>query len=332
MRNISQYRDPDINELHSNVNYQKLDKASKQKILVDDNGYWNVFIKSTDIQLTTISDTLLNTFYYVVNMKADDASYNERWNYLYFWMGLKLLENSHQLIFKKVMKVLETLRSGRRGTTDEYNDDMFNINTEQFKNLKKIYDYLQSYESIRAKIKNPDTPCTAAYRDYVTDAYDFYIEQKTQCKKRAIDNYCNIVNRFVKQYVKEDLTKFTCSGTKVPEVKNLMDQEGDTQYLGRQHPSRGLSPDMSPASGGLSPSSGYTNAMSIVLPLLGTASILFAWFRFRPLGSSLYNRIFKKEITHNYEQEEEQEILENSYPFPLTDAGDKAHHIAYHTT
>lgn len=244
-----------------------------------DNGYWNIFIKSTDIQLTTISDALLNTFYYVANMKKSDTFYDERWNYLFFWTGIKLLNNSHTSIFKKVMNVLKTLRSGLRGTTDAYSDDMFDIDIEQFKNLKKIYDYLQSYASIRAKINYPDAPCTAAYKDYVTDAYDFYIAQKTQCMQRVIDNYCKVLNRFIENYVKEDLTKFTCNGTKVAEVKNLMDQAADTQDLRGQLPSRGLSPDMPPASRGLHPSPGSTNAMSTVLPLLGTVSILFVWFK-----------------------------------------------------
>lgn len=42
--------------------------------------------------------------------------------------------------------------------------------------------------------------------------------------------------------------------------------------------------------------------------------------------------MFKKKIIRNYEQEEEQEILESPYAFPHRSVEDSEHHIAYHIT
>ncbi|SBT83551.1 PIR protein [Plasmodium ovale] len=334
--------DPDINGLYSNVIYHQLDKATKDDFFVDDN-YWNSFIKTTNIQLSRDRTSFLNVFYYVANLRNNEIFYNERWNYLFFWLGIKLINNSEESIFDKVMSVLQTIRSSRVGTRDFYNDDMFNVNKEQFQNLKKIYDYLQSYTSIRAKINFKDAPCTKAYKDYVTESYDFYIAQKTQCKQKDTDNYCRVVNRFVKEYVKEDLTRFTCNGTKDPKVRAEMDEVQDSLvhhhsqeqgpqglriHSGREEETHYITnPDA-----GVSASPRSTNTTSVVFPLLGTLSMFFVWFKFSPLGSLLYNSMFKKKIIRNYEQEEEQEILESPYAFPHRSVVDSEHHIAYHST
>lgn len=54
--------------------------------------------------------------------------------------------------------------------------------------------------------------------------------------------------------------------------------------------------------------------------------------QFSPLGSWLYNSIFKKKFIGKYEQEEEPEILEYPYSFAHRNVADSAHNIAYHTT
>ncbi|SBT57902.1 PIR Superfamily Protein [Plasmodium ovale wallikeri] len=316
-----EYTDPDLRDLPSNIIYYNLDKASKENFY-DDTNYWNSYIKNTNVKLSSISDSLVNTFYYVVKMNSLNTFYDERWNYVFFWLGNKLLENSESSIFEEVMSVLQTLRSGLVGTKDKYNDDMFDVDKKHFQDLKKIYDYLQNYTSILARINYPDTPCTPAYKDYVTRTYNFYKEEKRKCFQKDTDNYCKVVNRFLREHVNE-IKELTCTGNASPETR-------EAEYLadsGQEERDRGM-----PHLGGdASPSSVSTNALSTVFPLVGTASVAFFLLKFTPLGSRLRSSIFRKHILQSNEEEEAEEILENSYEFAPTNMEDTAHHIAYHS-
>ncbi|SBT55421.1 PIR Superfamily Protein [Plasmodium ovale wallikeri] len=334
-----EYTDPDLRDLPSNIIYYKLDKALKENFY-DDSTYWNYYIKNTYVKLSSISDSLVNTFYYVVNMKSINTFYDERWNYAFFWLGNKLLENSESSIFEKVMSVLQTLRSGLVGTKDKYNDDMFAVDKRHFPDLKRMYDYLQNYRSIIAKIGYIDAPCTALYKDYVSTTFNFYKEEKEKCFQKDTDNYCKVVNRFLREYVNE-IKELTCTGKTSPEkpaaedLKNSISERSSTGYdgqgvhspLGQDGEARG----MSHLDGDISPSSGSTNALSTVFPLLGTASLAFFFLKFTPIGSRLRSSIFRKHILQSNEEEEAQEILENSYEFAPTNMEDTAHNIAYHS-
>ncbi|SBS98897.1 PIR Superfamily Protein [Plasmodium ovale curtisi] len=334
-----EYTDPDLRDLPSNIIYYKLDKALKENFY-DDSTYWNSYIKNTNVKLSSISDSLVNTFYYVVNMKSFNTFYDERWNYVFFWLGNKLLENSESSIFEKVMSVLQTLRSGRVGTEDKYNDDMFDVDKKHFQDLKKIYDYLQNYTSILTRIGYPDTTCTPAYKDYVTTTFNFYKEEKERCAQNNTDNYCKVFNRFLREYVNE-IKELTCTGNTSPEKYEAQDladssQERSSTGYGEQGIHLPLSQEggargMSHSDGDVSTSLGSTNALSTVFPLLGTASFAFFFLKFTPLGSRLRSSIFRKHIIQSNEEEGAQEILENSYEFAPTNMEDAAHHIAYHS-
>ncbi|SBT02098.1 PIR Superfamily Protein [Plasmodium ovale curtisi] len=331
-------KDPDLRDLPSNIIYYNLDKALKENFY-DDTNYWNSYIKNTNVKLSSISDSLVNTFYYVVNMNSLNTFYDERWNYAFFWLGNKLLENSESSIFKKVMSVLQTLRSGLRGTEDKYNDDMFDVDKKHFQDLKKIYDYLQNYASILTRIGYPDTTCTPAYKDYVTTTFNFYKEEKEKCAQKSTDNYCKVVNRFIDEY-ENKIKELTCTGKTSPEkpaaedLQDLRSELSSAGYDGQGVHSllgQGEARGMSHSDGDVSPSLGSTNALSTVFPLLGTASFAFFFLKFTPLGSRLRSSIFRKHIIQSNEEEGAQEILENSYEFAPTNMEDTAHHIAYHS-
>ncbi|SBT56953.1 PIR Superfamily Protein [Plasmodium ovale wallikeri] len=331
--------DSEITSLHSNVIYYKLDKASKID-LTEDNTYWNVYIKKSNIQYSRNSTAFLNVFYYIKKLDTDEIFYRERWYYLYFWLGLKLLENSEKSKFHTVMEALHTVRSSNNDTADKYMDDMFNIDTEEFMNLKKIYDYLQNYKSIIARIDYPDAPCTPAYKDYVTTTFNFYKEEKRKCMQKDTDNYCKVVNHFIREY-ENNIKELTCTGEASPEelepedLEDLGSERSSAGY-GRQEVhsplgQKGKYLGMSLHGGDVSNSSGSTSTISTVFPLLGTASLAFFFLKFTPIGSRLYSSILKKQIIQSNGEEEPQEILENSYEFSHTNVEDSTHHIAYHS-
>ncbi|SBT54811.1 PIR Superfamily Protein [Plasmodium ovale wallikeri] len=325
--------DPDITGLNSNVIYSKLDRASNDYIN-HKNPFWNTVIKFHPFNKLKIFDVIAKGSLYIASLNNENIFYDQRWNYLYFWAGSKVLQSSESSSFSDIMELINTVK-GYIDNQNKYNDDMLKISTDKFNDLKKIYDYLESYKSILAKINYKDAPCTSAYRDYVTKAYDFYIEQKTQCKENTTDIYCKLVNHFVGNYVKNNITKLTCTGTKPVEVHHAVRSpqglHGSDDLSLELSSRREESNAMLTPYGGISPSTGSTNVTSFVFPLLGTLSMLFVFFKFSPLGSWIYDSILKKKIIRNYEQEEEQEILENPCAYLHTDFQENEHHIAYHS-
>ncbi|SBS94272.1 PIR protein [Plasmodium ovale] len=330
--------DSEITALPSKVTYYKLDEASKVD-LPQKNPYWNDYIKNSNIKYSRNSTAILNVFYYIKNLDTNEIFYRERWNYLYFWLGSKLLDSLENSVFKQVMNALHTVRSTNVENSDMYNDDMFKIGTEEFMNLKKIYDYLQNYTKIKARIDYPGAPCSALYKDYVTKTYSFYKKEKERCAQNDTDNYCKVFNRFLREYVNE-IKELTCTGntpSEKHEAQYLADSgrerssagyggQGAHSLLGQEGEARG----MSHSDGDVSYSLVSTNALSTVFPLLGTASVAFFFLKFTPLGPRLHNSIFRKNIIQSND-EEAQEILENAHEFSQTNVDDTAHHIAYHS-
>ncbi|SBT56282.1 PIR Superfamily Protein [Plasmodium ovale wallikeri] len=343
--------DPDLKDLHTNVIYYKLDTAPNDYIN-DNNLLWSSFIKNHPMKGLSIFDALAKGLYYVSTMnKRDDTFYDERWNFLYFWAGLKILENtesSENSEFASVMVLLKAARSVYDKEEGSYEDYMSTIKKDEFKNLKEVYDYLQNYKSIILKIGfSGSIPCTSRYKDYVTKAHELYISEKQKCQGNDKDEYCKILKSFLHKHAETFLIKPKCTGTKVV----VPHSEGDPQNsvrregLASQHQSHGHGDQvlysapgpaektrgMSFPDGDISPSSGSTGALSTVFPLLGTASLAFFFLKFTPLGSRLRSSIFRKHIIQSNEEEEAQEILENSYEFAPTNMEDTAHHIAYHS-
>ncbi|SBT55952.1 PIR Superfamily Protein [Plasmodium ovale wallikeri] len=332
--------DPDISVLQSEVMYHKLDKGSDGYI-TDNGAFWEGVIKTNVLKTLPIFPTLAKAFYYVCTMKSNEGKlYDERWNYLYFWTRLKVLENSS---FSDIMDLLKIVKSVN-DSSKPYDKDMFDINTQEFMDLKKIYDYLQNYHTIYLKVGSSDNaPCTAEYKKYITTSYDLYIKEKVKCEYNDKDSYCKVVNRFVREYGKKDIIKLSCNGTKDPKEPQIEEEEEeDFGEIESADPARRDTPHASHLSRGqidtddteipdgyVSHYSGSTNAISTVFPLLGTASLAFFFLKFTPLGSRLYNSILRKQIIGTNE-EEAQEILENSYEFSNSNFEENSHHIAYH--
>ncbi|SBS94733.1 PIR Superfamily Protein [Plasmodium ovale curtisi] len=345
--------DPDLNELPSNYMYYKLDTASKDYIK-NGNIFWENTIGKHRMNKLIIFPALAKGLYYVSTMnKSDITFYDERWNYIYFWSGLKMLENSESsdssesFSFKDLMDLLKMVRSvNDQGS--RYMDDMLNINKDKFKDLKDVYDYLENYESINLKIDSSgNSPCTARYKEYVTKAHELYKREKVRCEHNNSDRECKILNSFLTKRGNPFITQPKCTGTKSvkphsdrKDPHDRVDSEGselhhEAHRLGSEillSPlgDAGQTREMSLPGGVVPPSSGSTNAISTVFPLLGIASLAFFFLKFTPIGSRLYNSIFSKQIIRT-NVEESQELLENSYEFSNTNIEENSHHIGYHS-
>ncbi|SBS92564.1 PIR Superfamily Protein [Plasmodium ovale curtisi] len=346
--------DPDISSLQSEIIYHKLNRASKD-YTKDSTEFWKTVITNHPMQKFDIFPTLVKGMYLVSTMNEEEYTfYDEPWNYLYFWSGLKVIENpdssedlegSETSLFSRLMNLLKMVRSVNDKGNVNYDEDMLNITTKEFKDLKNIYDYLKNYETIHLKVgSSGKASCTPLFKDHLNTTHTLYTKEKQRCTHHT-SNYCKVVNRFVLAYDKNNIRKLSCDGKKDPKKKPEMEDsqedledsrlklpssKGDAETLQTASGLEGDSGDMEIANGIVSPSSGSTNAISTVFPLLGTTSLAFFLLKFTPLGPRLYNSIFGKAINRS-NGEEEQEILQNSYQFAHGNMEENVHNVGYHS-
>ncbi|SBT57868.1 PIR Superfamily Protein [Plasmodium ovale wallikeri] len=322
--------DAGVSSLPSNIFYSRLDRI-KADYIPDNHEFWNNFIKNTYIKNTSISDILINAFQYVSYLKESDTFYKERWNYLYFWVGYKVIQKLGYSSFANVIDVLKVVKERIHQVKYEY--DIFNITSDNFNDLKKIYDFFQNYDSIDLSIGAPNSDCTAKYKEYVDSCFELYKNVKRTCELKE-DGYCKIFKHFLKIYKKEELKQLTCSGTKPPQpvvereyTVHLHDTEAD---LGEGV--QGMEAHMQIYKGGIYDSSHSDNMMSTFFPILGIFSVLFLLYNFTPFRLWLHNIISnKKIIQHNHYEDENEESFEIEYEKPLRNNQYNRHDVSYHS-
>ncbi|SBT74097.1 Plasmodium vivax Vir protein, putative [Plasmodium ovale] len=316
--------DYDISGLPSYIFYSKLDRAPEDYSKLGPPS-WAYFVTNHEIKKKSIFNALLKAFYYVSYYdKSDEPFYGEQWNYLYFWVGLKVLNELEESSFSQVMDVLKAVRSVM-DNNEEYND-MLKITTKHFKDLKEIYDYSQNYNSIYALIGPPNSDCTSSFKQYVEKGYNDYNTMKGKCSGNNSDDYCKIFHRFEKTYNMNKITKLTCTGTKAPEVR-LQARHSAMPFIPQAQGPEGsvLKLEMGDMLHGMSIPKGGTPTPA------DSADVFPISLLFSPVRSWLYNKVLKKEIIRNIEDEKEsEEIFQDSYVYSNRDFIDTSPHIPYH--
>ncbi|SBS89157.1 PIR Superfamily Protein [Plasmodium ovale curtisi] len=326
--------DYDLSILNANVCYRKLDKAPNYYIDVDEQ-FWNNYIKEACIKKSNIFETLLKGFHYVAYLKKKDENfYDNRWNYLYFWVGSKALENVVPTCsFLEVISLLKNVREYIQ--KDNYDYDILKITPENFNDLKEIYDYFINYDSIELKIGGNTSNCTELYKKYVDSGYEVYDRVKSKCQHEEEEEYCKLFHYIIHKHSDKVLKKLKCNGTMPPlsveehRQKHLHDSPREVDVEGQI---QGLGSYLQVHTGGTSPSSGSDNVMSTFFPILGIFSILFLLYNFTPFRIWSHNILSKKEIIrHNDYEDESNEFFENEYESSDRNNHYKRYDINYHS-
>ncbi|SBT54955.1 PIR Superfamily Protein [Plasmodium ovale wallikeri] len=314
--------DYSLSILSSNIFYNRLDTASHD-YSDKEKSFWNNYIKTSYIKETGISDNILKAFYYVSYLNAKDTFYNERWNYLYFWVGFKVLEKLGNVAFTKVIPIIKNVKEHIHGPKYEY--DILKIGSDKFKDLKTIYDYFENYNSINLKIGGNNPDCTQMYKQYVDSSYAVYENIKNACLHNGEEEYCKLFNYIVNKHNNIVLEKLTCNGNKPPlsveEHKKIMALDTvEDVGLEQQVHEDGTSHSTS------------DNMMQTFFPILGIFSFLFLLYNFTPFRSWLDNILSKKEIIkHNLYEDESEELFESQNKSSYTDRHYNRNDINYHS-
>ncbi|SBT83361.1 PIR protein [Plasmodium ovale] len=266
----------DLDSLPSRLSYYYFDKFIGYTENNDEHGYWSFIEKwfPKYQSISSIYETLLNGFRYASYMKNSRFSYEERWDYLYFWMGEKIfhiIEDSS--ILSGVRGIYDSVRKKFDNSYHNTYEDS-EITMENFKTLKLMYDYSQDYDTIENKIKTNNFQCNTKSKNYIKDGYTAYKQLKDTCPTSS-EVYCKIFNSIKKIYIKKELSELICSEVTSPP----MHANGERESSASESHSA-----LEPVDGTLPHGTSHL-PMAVTFPLLGILLILFISYKFTPIGS-----------------------------------------------
>lgn len=253
-------------------------------------GFWhyvyNIFpIYNRISDISSISNTLLKAFYHVSNMRRGTYFYEERWNYLYFWMGTKILEVLKETSeFSTIMHVAKIIRN-HFDSANNINDHIYEIAANNFSDLKITYDYIQNYDTIENKFLDIHFKCTEKFDEYIKNSQSSYEKLKELCQTHG-GTLCKAFSFIENIKGKKNLSKFKCEHFKSPSTATDHDGQPQESPLGASFTQEGdhimHSLGQVPVVGGEelhhvdSPSS---LSFGIALPSLGIIFLLFVLYK-----------------------------------------------------
>ncbi|SBT33147.1 PIR Superfamily Protein [Plasmodium ovale wallikeri] len=298
----------------------------------------NGLLTYTDVY--DIHDTLLNRFYLVTYMEEHRSSYNERWNFVYYWVGEKLYKNpKHHSSFAGVIGILNTVKN--KFDKKKYDYAFFDITLKESMDLKKIYDYSENYSIIEKKVRE-NSECTKEYIQYIKESIEKYDEAKSLCEEQKEKPFCKIFDSIREKYENDKLSKLKYDNCKIKENSDALQADqlrkaqrgdrgpGDTGrgdfFLGR-----GDQIDSESEGNTLSnPDSSVPSA--VIFPLLGVFLVSFVLYKFTPFGTWSRTHLQRKNITEVEESDEfSGESLTNTFETPDMYSHTLEHNIGYHS-
>ncbi|SBT74012.1 PIR protein [Plasmodium ovale] len=341
---VSVHLDIPLSSFPSYISYNDLDRGYGIEENDEHSAHWS-YVKSwfpNYPSIYSVSEKLLKCFYYVSYMRDSKYSYSERWNYLYYWMGDKILAKLDDTTsFYEVMRMYDFVRN----ITDSKSKNIYkevHISKEDFKNLKKIYDYSQNYPTILNKIRVNDNKCSKSYKEYIQEHSDLYNQLKQKCSSK--EEPCYSIFNYIKENSSHiDLSKLECTESESVVTSHGGGRDGLSQTsllpgghekMLREQDSFSGSPsqfmDGSYVNPSSSPSTSHTS-FAITFSLLGGLFFSLVLYKFTPLGSWLrFHFPRKKNIqSEMYEEDPISEFSNNLYEDDYTSSHTNSHQIGY---
>ncbi|SBT72900.1 PIR protein [Plasmodium ovale] len=274
------------------------------------------------------------------NLSSKNLFKNDVCKYFNIWIYQSLLDRKFKIGHDDMNTIRGIIADYFKGYNEvnECNYDLFFIPEENFKNMKKLYDFMLDYSLIKFYTSTENDHCNVNYNSYVKDSFKIYEQVKSECNS-TWNAYCNVLNDIKEMNDNKELEKLECINPKPatftrPEQQEHGRQEG---YLGDvfsgRHNSRGTMHDIAvpvlAPTEDRSHNSPVSTVMLIAFPLFGLLTILFLAYKFTPFGPWLYRFLLKRKIFRHHTDEESQEFLENAYENTDRNLHFSEHHIGY---
>ncbi|SBT74148.1 PIR protein [Plasmodium ovale] len=216
------------------------------------------------------------------------------------------------------------------------------IGDPNYTKIKELYEYALNYETLKKYFDVGKRSCSGKDREYIEKSLKLYEQVKHECEIETDSLLCNALKEVREKYKEDKLSKLSCNGTiNLEQIKSevrrsLAARESPSQPQVTTFQTRAdevtlddFSITQLPNTDGAVNFSGY-KAMSISFPVFGILFIFFVLYKFTPVRSWLYSRLLKrKAIDLNIKEEENNELLENTF-YPINEnTNSNLHHLGY---
>ncbi|GAW84474.1 variable surface protein, partial [Plasmodium gonderi] len=162
-----------------------------------------------------VSDRIHKALCYVYNENEANKFDEPKCDYLYFWLGDVVHSNlSNSMFFNTVMDTIKHFLQNSKGQSicnySNYNN--YNINENDFMDIKILFDYTKDYVHIKNDLDKYDKYCNREYKDLLGKYTTVYNKIKDVCEKyRNKYSYCNDFNEYLKESKRWELSNTACT-------------------------------------------------------------------------------------------------------------------------
>ncbi|SBT73948.1 Plasmodium vivax Vir protein, putative [Plasmodium ovale] len=307
-----------LESLNSHIYYRKFDNWA--------NCYYNPeFLDSVVLELDgtynlkDVSSSLVKALCYIKNLQLRSDFESETCDYLYYWLGDKIF--NHLSEKDKFSSLIDQLYAKLK---DLYNNNKCkiitsNINENNFRKIKDVYDYKKNYGTIEKAIQDYGNTCSKEFRKYLDKSYESYEELYETCKT-CNEEHCKQLKKIFSTYPNDKLKKLECT------VKEAYRAQGADEHLRATVVNRPLDGSLSSGGGHLdseqhmlfdpsgvpSAAGGSDMFMGIFFPFVGILIVFYLLYKFTPIGLKVNSFLRKKRIiSRNIDDIENLELMDN---------------------
>ncbi|GAW79597.1 variable surface protein [Plasmodium gonderi] len=138
---------------------------------------------------------------------------NECCNYLNYWLHEKLIGHPFRKNITKMLYIAWDLMNTNNSENIKCSHKNFDVNENQFKKKKKLYDFLGYYKDIKSILSSKETLNTKQYCDYIKNNFGLYsvMKHEDMCNKSSA--YNDELTAFKKVFITElNNLKLVCPG------------------------------------------------------------------------------------------------------------------------
>ncbi|KMZ82971.1 hypothetical protein PVIIG_05266 [Plasmodium vivax India VII] len=201
-----------LDSLNTIINYDNFDKYKNNCY-----NYPNIttlkYLLGGNFWGKNISDELLNALCYVYKRHKDDTLDRNICNYLYYWLGSKVLTNlRHTYFFFDVLKkIYYILSRGERGQVCD--PAGYNIYHHNFHKFKLVYDLSEDYETYKSHFSGIMPSCDKDYDEAIQSYKYLYNDLRKKCtieRTNYYEPYCQAFNEYFTEEKNAQISLWKC--------------------------------------------------------------------------------------------------------------------------
>ncbi|GAW84275.1 variable surface protein [Plasmodium gonderi] len=146
--------------------------------------------------ITNTPEKIVNALCHIYDLNTKGKINSSYCDYLYYWLGDIIYKNIEYIInFAPVINVINFILKNNEGSSI-CNYDHYNIDREEFMDIKQLFDYSKDYNKLKEVTTNGS--CSAGYKELLKKYAFIYSNFKLKCSKDPKrSKHCEYINKLI---------------------------------------------------------------------------------------------------------------------------------------